>query len=204
MWCKRKSGVVFANPAPTIILFPKISSSARIPQSISKRGGAITIGWRILMTRAVVGNRATSGIDQRPMYAQSWRPATDGTINRSLPPATDRTSNRGILWPIVRSIMALEDRLYDHSWGATIDRTINRIIVRPIVRSNVATYDRSYDQSWHQTIWNRSLDILNMTIVLATTDFAVAITHDLCDQSYVLSKMCPRFQHFRLQVGPRS
>ena len=39
----------------------------------------------------------TSGSDQRPMYDQSWLPATYGTINRSLHPATDGTSNRGIL-----------------------------------------------------------------------------------------------------------
>ena len=49
------------------------------------------------MARAIAGNRATSGSDQRPMYDQSSRPATDGTINRSLHPVTDRTSNRGIL-----------------------------------------------------------------------------------------------------------
>ena len=49
------------------------------------------------MARAIAGNRATSGSDQRPMYDQSSRPATDGTINRSFHPATDRTSNRGIL-----------------------------------------------------------------------------------------------------------
>ena len=61
------------------------------------RGRAITNNWRISMARAIVGNRATSGSYQRPMYDQSLRPATDATINRSLHRATDRTSNRGIL-----------------------------------------------------------------------------------------------------------
>ena len=56
------------------------------------------------MARAIVGSRATSGSDQRPMYDQLLRPTTDRTINRgdrlydqSLHPVTDRTSNRGIL-----------------------------------------------------------------------------------------------------------
>ena len=68
-----------------------------MPRSISTRGRAITNDWRISMTRVIAGNRATSGSDQRLMYDQSRRPATDGTINRSLHPAPDRTSNRGIL-----------------------------------------------------------------------------------------------------------
>ena len=38
------------------------------------------------------------------------------------------------------------------------------------------------------------LEVLNMTIDLVTTDFSLAITHDICDQSYVLPATCPRFQ----------
>ena len=52
-------------------MFATISSSGRIPPSISTRGRAITNDWRILMARAIVGNRAASGSDQRPMYDQS-------------------------------------------------------------------------------------------------------------------------------------
>ena len=40
-----------------------------------------------------------------------------------------------------------------------------------------------------------------MTIDIATTDFAMAITYDLCDQSYVLSTIWPWFQHFPV-TGP--
>ena len=119
-------------------------------------------------------------------YDQSVVASCDRSYEQSSHPATDRTSTRGILGPSIRSIVAPEDRWYNQSWGATIDRTINRSIVRPIVRSIVATYDRSYDQSRHQTIWNSKLEVLNMIIDLATTDFALAITHDLCDQSYDL------------------
>ena len=39
---------------------------------------------------------------------------------------------------------------------------------------------------------NSRLEVLNMTIDLVTTDFVLAIIHDLCDQSYDL---------FRSQVG---
>ena len=35
------------------------------------RGRSITNDWRISMARAIVGNRATNGSDQRPMYDQS-------------------------------------------------------------------------------------------------------------------------------------
>ena len=52
-------------------MFATISSNGRIPRSNSTRGRAITNDWRISMERAIVGNRATSGSDQRPMYDQS-------------------------------------------------------------------------------------------------------------------------------------
>ena len=42
------------------------------------------------MARAIVGNRATSPSDQRPMYDQSWRPATD--VRKS--PGPDGISGR--------------------------------------------------------------------------------------------------------------
>ena len=119
-----------------------------------------------------------------------------------------RSIDRCILKPVVRALVASCDRAYDQSWHPKTDGTINRGVHRSIARSIVATYVRSYGQSWHQTIWNRRLDVLNKTIDLVTTDFALEITHDLddqsydlCDQSYVLSTICPRFQHFRSQVG---
>ena len=135
------------------------------------------------------------------------------TINRDSRRSMVRSIDRCILRPIVRAILASCDRPHEHSWNPGTERTINcgtrrptvrsivegndrstihRSIVRPIVRSLVGAYDRSHEQSWHQTIWKRR----NMTIDLATTDVAMAITHDLCDQSYVLSTMPQRFQHF--------
>ena len=46
-------------------------AAANIPRSISTRGRAIMNDWRISVVRAIVGNHATSGSDQRPMYDQS-------------------------------------------------------------------------------------------------------------------------------------
>ena len=140
-------------------------------------------------------DRATSGSDQRPMYdhRDDLRPMV-------------RLIDRYILRPIVREIAASCDRAYDQSWHPKIDGTINRGVQRSIARPIVASCVRSYDQSLRpttdrtinrgtKTIWNRRLEVLNMTIDLATTDVAIAITHDLCDQSYVLSTICPRFQN---------
>ena len=56
--------------------------------------------WRISKARSIVGNCATSGSDQRPMYDQ-WLRST-----------TDRTINRRVRRPIVRSIVT-SDRAYD-------------------------------------------------------------------------------------------
>ena len=161
-------------------MFATISSSCSIQRSISTRGRAITNDWRISMARAILGNRATSGCDQRPMYDQLLHPTTDLRISRddrsydqSWRPATDGTINRCILRPIVEQSwhpachrsydhLASYGRAYDLSWGATIDRTINRSVVRPIV----ATYDRSYDQSWQS--WHQTIDrTLNCSIVRA-------------------------------------
>ena len=71
--------------------------------------------------------------------------------------------------------------------GRKLARPVARLIVRPL------------------TIWNGMLHVLNMTIDLVATDLPLAITHDLCDQSYdlfdhsyVLSMICPRFQHFSI------
>ena len=43
-------------------IFAMISSSGRIPRLISTCGRVVTNDWRILMARAIVGNRATSGL----------------------------------------------------------------------------------------------------------------------------------------------
>ena len=127
-------------------------------------------------------------------YDQSIVAYCDRSYEQSWHSVTDRTRTRDILCPSIRSIMSPEDRWYSQSWDATIDCTINRSIVRPIVRSIVATYGRSNNNSWYQIILTSRLHILNITIDLVATDLPLAITHDLCDQSYVLSMICLRFR----------
>ena len=138
-------------------MFATISSSGRIRRLISTRGRAITSDTKISMARAIVGNRATSGSDQPPMY------------DEFLLPTTDRTINRGDRRPMVGSIVASCDRSCEHSWRGrvhdqlwhpTVDRrsivgcndqsqhrATDRCDLRPVVRSLVAPNDRSYDQS---------------------------------------------------------
>ena len=68
------------------------------------------------MARSIVGNRATSSSDGRP---------------------------------IVRSIIASDDRSYYQSWSLMNDRTINRGVRRHVTRSVLASGNRLHDQSWH-------------------------------------------------------
>ena len=159
-------------------IFATISSSGRVQRSISTRGRAITTDWRISMTRAVVGNRASCGSDQQPMYEQllfqttydqSWRPATDGTINHCILRPIVRATVAFCMWPIARALVASCDRVYDQLWHPTADRRSivgcnDRLHNRRIVRPNVSTYDRSYDQSWQP--WHQTTDrTINRSIV---------------------------------------
>ena len=78
-------------------MFATISSSGRIRRLISTRGRAITNDTKISMVRAIVGNRATSGSDQRPINRDGRR-------------------------PMVGSIVASCGRVYDKLWHPTVDR----------------------------------------------------------------------------------
>ena len=142
---------------------------------------------------------------------QSWHPTIDRMINRGIlrpivdqswHPTIDRTINRGILRPIVYQ-----------SWHPTIDRTTSRRASRMGSDLNPRNISELYSVSEQSiggttgrkvvrpvarlivrplTIWNRRLQVLNMTIELVATDLPLAITHDLCDQSYVHSTICLR------------
>ena len=136
-----------------------------------------------------INDRCTISYCARPPIVRSIVTAGDRWYDQSLHPATHRTRNRGTKRPIVRSIVASCDRSYDQSCGyrSAIIHDWWCHHARLVVRSR-KTYLRPL------TIWNRRLEVLNMTIDLVTTDFALAITHDLCNQSYVLSTICPRFR----------
>ena len=160
------------------------------------------------IVRSIVATDRTINRDGRRPMVGSIVASCDRSYEHSWHPVAECTISCGTRRLIV-----------DQSLGATIKRTINRSIMRPIV----VTYDRSYDQScdfrsaiihnwWFHharlvvrsrktylrplAIWNRRLYVLNMTIDLVTTHFALTVTHDLCYQSYVLSTTCPRFSHF--------
>ena len=127
---------------------------------------------------------------------------------------------------IVRLVVAINDRSFDRSWPPTIDRMINsvgrrtgsdlnpinistfycvseqpiggttgRMVARPVARLIVRPL----------TIWNSRFQVLNMTIDLVATDLPLAITHDLCHQSYDRchhsydrSTIGPSLQHFSI------
>ena len=87
-------------------------------------------------------------------------------------------------------MVVINDRSYDQSWHPTIDRTINRGILheksiggatgRKVARLVARLLVRPL------TIWNSRFQVLNMTVDLVSTDLPLALTHDLCDQSYDL------------------
>ena len=66
------------------------------------------------MTRSVVGNRATSGRDDRPI-ARSVIGPDDRSYDQSWHPATDRTSNCEVRRQILRSIVTAGERSFDQS-----------------------------------------------------------------------------------------
>ena len=83
-----------------------------------------------------------------------------------------------------------EDRWQDPSWGVTNSRNISTL------------YNVSEQSIGGTTDRKVARPVLNMTIDLVATDLPLAITHDLCDQSYdtcdqsyVLATSGPRFQH---------
>ena len=123
---------------------------------------------------------------------------------------------------IVRLVVAINDRLYDRSWPPTIDRMINSVGRRmgsDLNPRNISTFYSVSEQPIGGTtgrkvarlivrpltIWNSRFQVLNMTIDLVATDLPLAITHDLCHQSYDLchqsydrSTIGPSFQHFSI------
>ena len=104
-------------------------------------------------------------------------------------------------------MVALNDRSYDQSWPQTIDRTINSVgrrMVSDLNSRKISTFymvseqpiggttDRKVARPVARlivrplTIGNSRFQVLNMTIDLVATDLTLAITHDLCVQSYDL------------------
>ena len=137
-------------------MFATISSSGCIRRLISTRGRAITSDTKISMARAIVGNRATSGSDQPPMYDQLLRPTTDRTINRGdrRPMVGSIVTRPRPLRPVVcdRSCEhSWRGRVHDQLWHPTVDRR-SIVVQRSIARSIVASCDRSLRPTTGRTI----------------------------------------------------
>ena len=110
---------------------------------------------------------------------------------------------------IVRLVVAINDRSYDRSWPPTFDRMINSVGHRMGKPRNISTLYSVSEQPIGGTtgrkvarpvarlivrpltIWNSRFQVLNMTIDLVATDLPLAITHDLCHQSYDIWPIIP-------------
>ena len=84
----------------------------------------------------------------------------------------NRTTSGSHKLSIVRSIV---EQPIGGATGRNVARPVTRLIVRPL------------------TTWNSRFQVLNTTIDLVATDLPLAITHDLCDQSYDLCDQCSFF-----------
>ena len=143
-------------------MFASISRSGRILGSVFFAGGRSSYDWSYAWSRDQHG---LEKIDDNIHHIEGNR-TTSGSHKRSIvrsnvAPTIDRTINRGILH-IKQSI--------GRANGRKVSRPVARLIVRPL------------------TIWNSRFQVLNMTIDLVATYLPLAITHDLCDQSYDLCR----------------
>ena len=155
------------------------------------RGRAINNDWRRSIATSIVGNRTTSGSHKRSIvwsivapddrsYDQSWNSATDSVTRRM---GSDLNPGN------ISTYYSVNEQSIGGTTGRKVANPVVRLIVRPL------------------TIWNTCsrFQVLSMTIDLVATDLPLAITrdlcdqsYDLCDQSYVLSTICPRLHYFSI------
>lgn len=89
------------------------------------RARAITNDWRRSIARSIVGNRATSGGDQRPIVPPIVR-----SCNQSGKVVTDRTTVHEVVRQVVPPIVRSQDQLHDQSCDY-LTRDHARLVVRP-------------------------------------------------------------------------
>ena len=126
--------------------------------------------------------------------ARSIVASCDRSYDESLLPTTDRAIIRGNIrfgiagykfwtWPstLLRLICPLRSPTTSATSRTSFLRFIydSKLFWSPLRRNLVVS-----------PVWL----VLNMTYDLVATDLPLAITHDHCDQSYVLSTICLRFQ----------
>ena len=148
---------------------------------------ASLLGGTAIPAISICSLRRCSGewpeLQKPPQYIYWSRGAKDWWYNRSQSRATSRDWSWLVLLPIVRSY----DRWHHQSSGGTTSCTTNRATDWPTIMhdwwcDHSRLVVRPCKTSLRPlTIWNRRSEVLNMTIDLAATDFALAITHDLCD-----------------------
>ena len=157
-------------------------------------------------------------------HDQSWCATTDRTINRRV--------RRRITWPIVtsatdRTIGHSTNRNVVRQF--TSSRSTERDVVRRVSPPIVRWHDQLRDRSYHCVIRDHAQLVVRpqttggtITQDLSATAYFehdhrptfehdhrpccdyifLAITHDLCDQSYVRFTICPGFQHFSVAAWP--
>ena len=166
-------------------MFATIASSDRILRSVFLPGGRSSYDWSYVWSRdqhrleKIV--RLVVVINDRS-YDRSWPPTIDRMIN-----SVGRRMGSDLNPRNISTFYSVSVQPIGGTTGRKVARPVARLIVRPL------------------TIWNSRFRVLNMTIDLVATDLPLAITHDLCHQSYDLchqsydrSTIGPSFQHFSI------
>ena len=162
-------------------MFATIARSGRILRSVFLPGGRSSYDWSYAWSRdqhlleKIV--RLVVVINDR-----SWPPTIDRMIN-----SVGRRMRSDLNPRNISTFYSVSEQPIGGTTGRKVTRPVARLIVRPL------------------TIWNSRFQVLNMTIDLVATDLPLAITHDLCHQSYDLchqsydrSTIGPSFQHFSI------
>ena len=166
-------------------MFATIASSDRILRSVFLPGGRssydLSYAWSRDQQRLVKIVRLVVAINDRS-YDRSWPPTIDRMIN-----SVGRRIGSDLNPRTISTFYSVSEQPIGGTTGRMVARPVARLIVRPL------------------TIWNSRFHVLNMTIDLVATDLPLAITHDLCHQSYDLchqsydrSTIGPSLQHFSI------
>ena len=117
----------------------------------------------VARSTTIVEDRTTSVSHKDRSYDQSWPPTIDRTIN-----SVGRRMGSDLNSRNISTFYSVSEQPIGGTTDRKVARPVARLIVRPL------------------TIWNSRFQVLIMTIDLVATDLPLAITHDLCDQSYDL------------------
>ena len=145
--------------------------------------GHRTIGrTRVARSTTIEEDRTTNGSHKRSIVRSIVAPTIDRMIS-----SVGRRMGSDLNPRNISKFYSVSEQPIGGTTGRKVARPVARLIVRPL------------------TIWNSRFQVLNMTIDLVATDLPLAITHDLCHQSYDLcpqsydrSTIGPSFQHFSI------